>query len=713
MNKRASLIIGALIMFLLFFSGRWADEGMWLLDSIHKLPLAEMQRHGLELTSDQIYSSSQASLKDAIVLIDGGTASFISSEGLLITNHHIAFSGIQELSSVEDDYLKNGFLAQAYGEELQTSYTAQIVKEMKEVTDEVLAGISDSLEPETRLSLIRAKSMEIEKKARDTNDVVCRVVEMYSGAKYYLFTYQELRDVRLVYAPPGDIGNYGGEVDNWMWPRHTGDFSLMRAYVGPDGKPARYSASNVPYHPRKFLPISTKGYHEGSFVMVLGFPGRTFRYREASGIAVLRDEFLPETIDLFKARMNVMESWGARDRAIEIKYANRLRGIANTYKNYLGVLEGMRRSDLLAKKLREEEQFRNHIDSSATLKQRYGKVLDELSGKNQQFHSFVRNLLFLNSLSSGVDLFRIAERFHSFAGLPEPKETDIEAVRQFVSSVFKNYDKQVDKDVLKAILLKGSELPLQQQPVFFTELFGNAAGSDRERAIRNFVDDLYDNTDLATPEGCEKMLQKNSERILRDDAIVFGSRIGRELGAVNAKNSSLAPELLRLRSLYIEGFIAWKHESLTYPDANRTLRFTYGQVKPYSPRDAVQYKYYTTLTGVMEKETGSDPFTVPPKLKELWEKKDFGRYVDPGLHDVPVGFIADLDITGGSSGSPVINGNGELIGCAFDGNWEAVVGDYVFQESLNRMISVDSRYVLFILDKFSNAKNLLNEMTIH
>jgi len=711
MRKTLMLLLLCALALPLFVAGRTMDEGMWLLDSIGKLPVSDMNKHGLELTPEQIYSANGPSLKDAIVLLGGGTSSFVSAEGLMVTNHHVAYGGIQSLSNVKEDYLKNGFWAKTREEELPTSYTAQIVTGIKDVTSEVLGAVNDTMSAEQRTAAIREKSREIETAAKGSSDLTCRVSEMYSGVSYYLFTFQALTDVRLVYAPPSAIGNYGGEVDNWIWPRHTGDFSIMRAYVGPDGKPAKYAKENVPFKPKVFLPVSAAGYEEGSFAMIMGFPGRTFRYREASSVEIARDETLPLTVELYKTRMDIIDAASKNDRAVAIKYASKVRGVANTYKNYLGTLAGMRRADLLDIKKKDEERFTAYVNASPGLAKKYGTLLADMAKANADLRTFNQKYLYLNNLTAGVDIIRLANRFRTFAQGSQ-SEAEKSALREVVATTFKNFDLTVEKQLLTALILKGADLPASQQVTALKDIYGDRTGASREEKVKDFVDDLYDDTDLCTPEGCEQLLEKGGEKIVKDDYLKFVAKIDAEQTPVTAKNNAYNATIGKLRAKYVQARLEWKKDELVYPDANRTIRFTYGQVKPYKPRDAVEYDYSTTLSGVMDKETGEDPFIVPPKLKELWQKKDFGRYADPKTGDIPVAFIADLDITGGNSGSPVINGRGELIGCAFDGNWEAVVGDYYFQPELNRTIAVDARYMLFILDKYSNAQNILKEMVI-
>ena len=720
MKKISGLSVLTLIVLGLFVGSRWMDEGMWLLDSINKLPVAEMKKHGLELTPEQIYSASGPSLKDAIVLIGGGTASFVSAQGLIITNHHVAFGGIQSLSSVQEDYLKNGFWAKTKADELSTTYTAQIIVGMKDVSAEVLSAVSDTLAADTRAKTIQGKIAGIEKAAKGATHYTCRVSDMYSGGKYYLFTYEAFGDVRLVYAPPGAIGNFGGEVDNWMWPRHTGDFSFMRVYCGPDGSPAKYARENVPYTPKAFLPVSTQGYADGSFAMIMGFPGRTYRYREAAAVQLAYDETLPTTIDLYKTRMDILDAAGKKDRALEIKLASRIRGLANTYKNYLGTLEGMKRADLLSRKRSEELKFAAYINGSPERVRTYGTLLGDMERASAEIKTFNRKSILLMNLSTGVDMLRLAARLRTYAALEKdsagvrlsPTAKDRGGVREFTGSVFKIFDRDVDKQTMRALILKGLAMPAEQQVGAFGAIAGTRSGVERETKVREFVDDLYDDTRMTTPEGCEKLLAGGAEAIHDDAFFKFAATIDAEQAPLAAKTASMTAQLALLRARFVEAWLAWKKGDVIYPDANRSIRFTYGTVRPFSPRDGVDYRYYTTLTGVVEKAQAEDPFTVPSRLKELWQKKDYGRYADPKTGEIHVAFLSDLDITGGNSGSPVINGKGELIGCAFDGNWEAVLGDYYFQEQYNRTISVDSRYVLFVLDKFSGAENILKELVI-
>ena len=721
MNHRIRITLFVLVALVLFAGAAWLDEGMWLLDSINKLPLAEMRKNGLELSPEQLYSTNSPSIKDAIVLLGGGTASFISDEGLIITNHHVAFSGIQQLSSVKDDYLKNGFCAKTRDEELPTSYTAEIVRTIKDVTSDIMAATRADMTVDERTRAIQARIKELEDAVKEDSGEVSKIVEMYSGVRYYLFTSVRLPDVRLVYAPPSAIGDFGGEVDNWQWPRHTGDFSLMRVYTGSHGAPAKYSKDNVPFKPRAFLPISTAGYTEGSFAMIMGFPGRTYRYREASSVEFARDETLPVTIDLYGARMGLINRASAKDRATEIKYASAFRRVANTYKKYVGMLDGIRRSNVVSLKRAEEARFAAYLAANEELNKKYGSLLTDLQKASDELKTVERKNLVLANLASGVNILRIANRFATFVDTPlkdslgnvlEPTENERAPVRELVRSTIKDNDLDVDKHMMMTLLTKSADMAPEHQIAVVKEIVDNRSGSEREKRIREFVDDLYDESSLTTIEGCDALLMKSPRKIDSDEFVRLARRLASDQRPVQAKAQSITAVLSGLRERLVQAWMEWKKNDVTYPDANRTLRFTYGKVVSISPRDAVHLSYETTLRGVIEKVSFEDPFVVPSKLKELWEAKDFGRYADTQRQDVPVAFITDNDITNGNSGSPVINGKGELIGCAFDGNWEGIIGDYRFQEEYNRTISVDARYVLFLLDKFSGARHLLDEMVI-
>ncbi len=722
MKKLTILFLAGILSVGLFSAWMAPDEGMWMLTQLGKLPWDKMASHGMKLSPSQVFDTSANCLARAVVLLGGGTGSFVSSDGLIITNHHVAFAGIQSVSSVQEDYLKNGFNALKKEDELSLPlYNAEIVTAMDDVTKEVLSAVSDTMSPQVRTDAIRKKIREIENAHRrgPDADTTYRVSEMFNGLQYYLFRYTILRDIRLVYAPPGSIGNYGGEVDNWMWPRHTGDFSFLRAYVAPSGKHTAYARENVPYHPSVFLPMSTKPIEENSFAMILGFPGRTFRYRTYAEIQLAKDETLPLQMKLFKQRMDIIENATKNDRAAEIKYSNTMKGIANTEKNIDGTLEGMRRSDILQERKLREESFGEFLKADPARQQRYGNIIPQITELYGKYKTFDQKQIMLASLLSASTVVRIANDVNDLSlsfkkdseGKEQPDSARMAGVKRTISLTYKNFEASIDRQFLEILLEDAMNLPATQRIEAVQDLFGDKTGAERTTKIREFVGDLYQHTKLINQDEAMKLIGNSPEDMRDDDAVKFAANLQKENQTTVAQFNDFNSKISALRGKLMEAYMAWKGQDI-YPDANRTLRFTYGIAEPYHPRDAVSYDYLTTLTGVIEKETDEDPFIVPQKLHDLWAKKDFGPYADPVKHDVPVAFLADLDITGGNSGSPVMNGNGELIGVAFDGNWEAVVGDYLFQEPLNRTISVDSRYVLFILDKFSNAKQILNELVI-
>ncbi|MGD0338078.1 MAG: S46 family peptidase [Bacteroidota bacterium] len=699
-----------------------SDEGMWLLDGVGKLPLKELKSDGLILTPDKIYSAIKPSLKDAIVLIGGGTGSFVSSEGLVMTNHHVAFRAIQYLSTTEHDYIRDGFWAKTREEELPApTYTATLLKSMQDVTIEVLGVVTPTMTEIERTQAIEEKSREIERRVKGISNDVCQVVEMYSGVKYYLFISERYTDIRLVYAPPSSIGNFGGEIDNWMWPRHTGDFSIFRVYADRDGRPARYSRNNVPYKPVRYLPISTKGYHDGSFVMIMGYPGKTYRYNDSFAVTLLKEETFPITVDLYKTRMDILQKWSDRDRATALKLANKIKDLANTYKNRLGAIEDFSKYNLIQRKRNEETEFQKWLSKNPELYERYGTVLQQLTTASAQLRAFNKKQVYLNNISAGVDLLQIAIRIDTvLAGRTQFGQSGSislsinDRLRQllpFIRQTFKDYDANADKEILTALFIKSHDLPAEQRISVTENILKQTNGTSDNAALGRYIDSLYSHTMLATLQSAEDFLEKDSTAIAADPLVRLASEFNVEDAQLRRFNIPLNAVISTLRTKLTEGWIFWKGGNI-YPDANRTMRLTYGTVIGYDPRDGVSCKSTTHLTGAVEKATDSEPFDLPKKLIELEKQKDFGPYADQKSNDIITCFLSNLDITGGNSGSPVINGNGEFIGVAFDGNYEALTGDFEFDPKLNRTISVDARYILFILDKFSGATNILRELDI-
>ncbi len=698
-----------------------SEEGEWMPTQLNKLSWTQLQQLGLLLTPDEIYNPNAPSIEDAIVLLGGGTGSFISNDGLMVTNHHVAVGAVQSVSSVTQDYLKDGFYAETREKEISIpSYNASIVVDMTEVTNDVLAAVTEGMTPDERTKAIRAKSTELEKAAKGTTDYTCRVVDFFYGVKYFLIKTEVLKDVRLVCAPPVSIGTFGGDDDNWMWPRHTGDFAFMRAYVSPDGKPAAYSKDNVPYHPRKFLPISTQGFQEGSFAMLLGFSGRTFRYRTSTEIQMQVEETLPFLVDLTKMQIDIINEARKKDHAVSIKYHSRVQSISNGWKNRAGSLLGIKSADVLNIRKTEEKQFTQFLMTQPELQKKYGNVINDIEAAYKDLRQFNKKLQMLTVGMNVSDMVRIGNEFRqvlkafakdSVSGDMKIPEARLAELQKSFTNIHKNFDVNVDKVLLSAMMKVAAGLPEGQKINAIQRVTGSKTGEALDRAIKEFVDELYDDTKLTTLAGCEKLSGKDADDIEDDPFVQFSIALDKDLSPLTDSSAAFNARTGLLRTKFMEGWMKYKNTEI-YPDANRTLRFTYGQVKSYDARDAVHYGYATTLTGMMQKETGADPFIVPEKLKSLWKNKDFGQYVDPKLNDVPIAFVATLDITGGNSGSPMINGKGDLIGLAFDGNWEGMANDYFYQPEVNRTIGCDARFVLFYLDKYLGAQNLLKEMIL-
>jgi hypothetical protein len=699
-----------------------SDEGMWLLDGIGKLPLKKMKSLGLSLKVDQIYNSAKPSLKDAIVLLGGGTGSFVSNTGLVMTNHHVAYRALQTLSTTEHDYLIDGFWAKSPTEEIPApSYTASLLKSMKDVTIEVLGAVAPDMTVRERAEAIDRTSREIERRTKGMTDDVCQVVEMYNGVKYYLFVYQKYSDVRLVYAPPGSIGNYGGEIDNWMWPRHTGDFALFRVYADQNGRPAEFSKKNVPFRPISYLPISTKGFQEGSFVMVMGYPGKTYRCNDSYAVSLSAENTYPVTVELYKTRMDILEKWAAKDPATGLKLANKIKGLANTYKNRKGAVEGFARYGVIQRKQTEEAAFQKWLSENPELNERYGSALQKIAEISAELRLYNTKQLYLSNVISGSDLLQIACRIDTIlAGRKSPNPSDslpltlnekLKRLLPALRTTYKDYNAGADKEILGALCLKSGALPTDQRISAVDSLLKRTGGLTDTPALVRYIDSLYSTSMLATYESLEVVCTKDSATIAADPLVHLADEIVSEYAQLRRMIAPINMNLSNLRTTLTEGWIFWKGGNI-YPDANRTMRLSYGTVTGYDPRDAVSYKPVTHLAGAVEKATDTEPFDLPKKLIELEKNLDFGRYADQKSGDIVTCFLSNLDITGGNSGSPVINGKGEFIGAAFDGNYEALTGDFEFDPKLNRTITVDARYILFVLDKFSGAKNILEELDI-
>jgi hypothetical protein len=700
------------------------DEGMWLPMFVERLNYVDMQKMGLQLTAEEIYSINNSSLKDAIVGLSEGqspsgffcTAEVVSDKGLLFTNHHCGYDIIQKHSSIDHDYLTDGFWAGSLEEELSSEdLSATFFIRMEDVTDSIIPFLADTMTEVQRSAKIKEISGKMKKRAAADGKYNVVVKGFFSGNEYYLFVYQTFTDVRLVGAPPSAIGKFGGDTDNWMWPRHTGDFSIFRVYTAPDGSPADYSRENIPLKPKHHLPVSLDGVKKNDFTMIWGYPGSTDRYLSSYGVEFLLNSLSPALVELFGQKLEVWKEDMAADREVGIKYASKYAGIANTWKYFIGQTRGLKRLDIAGKKAAQEAEFTAWVNADPERTARYRDVLDKLKSGNEGLAPDFKPLIYTSlAASGGAEIFTLASEYTQLYGLLESKdesgaieETTLE-LKKSALTFYKDYNAPTDQKVF-ARLLKTyyEEMPKELLAEEFTSMVHRYKGDFNTMAAEVFEKTIFANQAKLTA-----FLDKPSLKTLDKDPVYKLSRaFSGVMMQFGGKFGGLNTELGKYERLYMAGLMEMMPDRAFYPDANSTMRFTYGSVQDYKGADAVYYDYITHLGGVMEKEDPSnEEFIVPAKLKELYENGDFGRYGEDGK--LITCFLTTNDITGGNSGSPVINGKGQLIGLAFDGNWEAMSGDIAYEPRLQRTICVDIRYVLFVVDKYAGAQNLIDELTI-
>lgn len=715
---KRSIITGLLSLSILFALNLRADEGMWIPMLIDDKIYDEMQALGLELTPEQIYSVNQSSLKDAVVIFGRGcTGEIISDQGLLLTNHHCGYGQIQSHSSVEHDYLKDGFWAMSKEEELPNpGLTARFLVRMEYVTERALNGVTNDMTEDDRSAKVRENTNKIIKDATDDTHYDAVVRSFYEGNEYYLFIYETYRDVRLVGAPPSSIGKFGADTDNWMWPRHTGDFSLFRVYSAPDGTPADYSEDNIPLKPKHYLPISLSGVEKGDFAMILGYPGGTQRYMTSWGVDNAINNFNPTVVEVRDRKLEIMrEAMDASDE-IRIKYATKYARTSNYWKYFIGQTKGLKRLKVFDKKRTQELSFTNWVKGSSYRKEKYGDVLDMFEEAYETIGKYTVSRVYISeAIIRGAEILSLArnfDRLYDMLSADEPDQDQIDrmiaSMKERVDEYFKNYDKGIDKNLLAAMMEMYSEnVPANQQPEYLKDLTKKYKGD-----FSRYAEKVFDKSIFATKESVLEFLENpKAKKIAKDPAYEAYKAFMDNYKSLSKNTEEAYDKLSKASRLYVAGLMEMHPEKDFYPDANFTMRLTYGTVQDYKAADAVYYNYYTTLHGVMEKEDPSNwEFIVPDKLKLLYEEKDYGKYGDNGT--MKVCFLTTHDITGGNSGSPVINSQGALIGLAFDGNWEAMSGDIAYEPDLQRTINVDIRYVLFIIDKFAGAQNIIDELTL-
>lgn len=709
----------AIIVILVTFSASQAraDEGMWLLPLIEKLNIGTMTEMGLKLTAEDIYSINQASLKDAIVIFGGGcTAEIVSPQGLLLTNHHCGYGQIQNHSTVEHDYLNNGFWAMSKEEELPNpGLSVTFLVRIDDVTGRVLGKVKPDMTEAARREAIQAESSAISAEAIKETYYNARVQPFYGGNQYFLLVYEVYSDVRLVGTPPNSIGKYGHDTDNWMWPRHTGDFSVFRVYMSPDGKPAQYSKDNVPLKPKHYLPVSIKNLQKNDFAMVMGYPGTTTRYMTSYEV----DEAMKITnANRIKVRGLRQEIWMKdmmKDPKINIQYASKYSGSSNYWKFSIGQNEGLTRLRTAEKKAAFEAGFMKWVKADAARTSKYGNALslieNAVKGRAEKY----------NALQFGQEAFRGSMEMIGFAGQmtaleealagkdKEKIEGMISRLKRSMETFYGDYNYPTDQAATKAMIkLYREDIDSRFWPSFYTRIDTKFRGN-----VDAFVDNIFAKSVFTTPEKLSAFLEAPSLKVLqKDPAFIVAKSIDEVRTALQKDISGFNDDLAKGQRLFMAGVMEYQPDKTQYPDANFTMRLTYGQVLDYYPYDAVHYNWYTTLDGVVQKyRPGDYEFDLPKRLIDLNNKREYGRYASPDGY-MPVCFITNNDITGGNSGSPVINGNGELIGLAFDGNWEAMTGNIAFEPDLQRCICVDIRYVLWVIDIYSGAGYLLEEMDI-
>lgn len=712
-----------LILFLVViasFSPVKADEGMWLPFLLKNGVYEQMVEKGLKLTAEQIYDINNSSIKDAIVRLGGGFCSgeMISSEGLFLTNHHCGFGAIQENSTPEHDYLKDGFWAMNRQDELPSGFSVSFLVRIEDVSDKALEGVTDAMSETERAVKIRANSSKLRKEAVGSSKYLeAQVKSMFKGNAYYMFVYKTYKDVRLVGAPPSSVGKYGGDTDNWMWPRHTGDFSMFRVYAGADNEPAEISTENVPYKPKHHLPISMKGVQEGDYSMILGYPGSTDRYLTSHGVKFAVETDQPSRVKVRRKKLDIYEAQMATSDKIRIQYASKRARVSNYWKYFIGQTRGLKKLNVYDKKKAQEDKFVEWANANPERKAEYGNTMELYQSAFDNQNKYTLHVTYLNEAIFGTEILAYAYQFTALQSMLKNKkkagprlEATVARIQGGVASHFKDYHKPIDVEVFAAMMkFYHKDIPVDQQPAKFVKLVKKFKGDYNKMATWVFKKSIMDDEDKVNA-----FLKKPKYRKLKKDKAVWliDMIISNYRNNIRPNMESSSDMLSKAKRQYVRGLMEMNKDKAYAPDANSTMRVTFGNVLGYTSDDGVKYHYTTTIDGAVEKYVaGDDEFDLPAKYLELYKKKDYGQYADKNGNLI-LCFTSNNDITGGNSGSPVINGNGELIGTAFDGNWEAMSGDIAFEPDLQRTISVDIRYTLWCVDKLAGAGHLIKEMTL-
>ncbi len=724
MNKRtlaALLLTCSLIVLGITQSGYkpW-EEGMFPLSEINKL---DLKKAGLKIDQNEIYNPNGTSLIDALVNVGGCTGSFISDQGLIITNHHCAFSAVQLASTPEHDYLTNGFVANTHEQEIEAKgLTCRITDSYEDVSDKVLGAVAQIDDPASRLKLINEvmKNIVIEAEKKDPG-IKAEVSEMFIGKTYVLFRYKIIQDVRLVYVPNRQIGEFGGETDNWVWPRHTGDFSFMRAYVAKDGSPAKFSKDNVPYTPKKFLKVNPQGTKEEDFVFILGYPGRTFRHRPAEFVAYQQQFVLPYVSELYDFQNMTMEAVGKKNKATEIKLATRIKRNANTMKNYRGKLQGMKGIDLVGQKKKEDNELAQFINGNVDLKARYGNLMTDIDNLYKLINGDAQRDLWFGQIYNSTSLLSVARNINLFKDALNAQpaadkqvfyDQNIPKLKQVLNATYEAYEIDADRKIFKRMLTDAAAFNVNQKVTAVNKISSKHANNNI--AIDQYIQNTLEISKLKDPDYVMKTLLQSVKSIsaYTDGLLLFDLDIAKQIAELKPEKDRREGLLNKLMGDYVNVKEKFKKKDFI-PDANSTLRLTYGYVRGYWPADASYMRPYTTIKGILEKgATGNPDFAYPDQIKALWEAKDFGPFAKKDLNDVPVSLLYNMDTTGGNSGSPIMNAYGELIGVNFDRAYGATINDYAWNESYSRSIGVDIRYVLWVASKIDKADFLIKEIGV-